>query len=126
MKAFISVLTVIFAHFIFILFLGIRVEDFTSETVLFFMMVYTVPLLLLVSNSALAYRSTNRRKRWIWLITSIVPGCLFIVSAKYQPTSPGGFPIFPDYQIELGFFLPAIHCFLQIIWLLDWVATRKH
>lgn len=90
------------------------------------MMFYTVPLLLLVSNSDLAYRSTNRRKRWVWLITSIVPGCLVIVWAKYQPTSPGGFSIFPDYQVELGVFLPATHFLIQIMWLLDWIATRKH
>ncbi|MEK4512116.1 hypothetical protein EJP82_12090 [Paenibacillus anaericanus] len=125
MKPFFSVLLVIISHFSFIFLLGTRVGDFTSDTAKTFIMFYAVPFVFLVINSVLFYRTDNKKQRWIWFLFSVIPGCLFIVSAKYQPRSPGGFKIFPEYQLEFGYILPAIHFIIQSIFLKFWVAEKR-
>ncbi|RUT48000.1 hypothetical protein EJP82_02330 [Paenibacillus anaericanus] len=125
MKPFLCVLLVIIAHFSFIFLLGTRVGDFTSDTAKTFIMFYAIPLFFLVINSVLFYRTDNRKLRWIWFLFSVIPGCLFIISVKYQPRTPGGFEIFPEYHLEFGYILPAIHFIIQIIFLKIWVSEKR-
>ncbi|WP_158602138.1 hypothetical protein [Cohnella endophytica] len=122
MKAIGAYLIIILVYYLFGRLLG---STFFEEPDYSYVIEYGVLLLISVPNCIFSVRSNQKRFYLKWLMSSLIPGLLFMLHARTD-TNTGGWISFPwDWGLwEL--FLPAIFTVSQIIFFIYIISNRSN
>ncbi|MGO4106235.1 hypothetical protein [Paenibacillus sp. YAF4_2] len=120
MKILISYLIIVISYVILALLLGAEFEEFDYS----YIIEYIIVLLLSLPSALLTRKREHRNSYLYWMGSSIIPGALFMIYAKYH-NDPGLAMFSWDWGL-LELFVPGLFVVMQIAFIVILIGIRDY